>query len=262
MRREWMICGLLAGSTLAVYWPARDFGFVDFDDPIIVTQNAHVAGGLTWENFRWAFTKPVIANWHPVTTLSHALDCQLFGVRPGPQHMVNVVLHTLNAVLLFWVLRRMTGVRSAECRVQSEQREASPHPRLRPTSARQAGPLHSQCPHPQPLSQSDWEREATTGEGDVRAHIVPDNTWRCGLVAAIFALHPLRVESVAWISERKDVLSGFFFMLTLWAYAAYAEGRRAKGEVRGFRVQGAEREKGRRSQELEVVNQKLALTPA
>ena len=152
-RRVLLICLLLAGATLALYWPARLFDYVDYDDNILVTDNAVVKSGLNWTSVRWALTKPVIGIWHPVTTLSHMLDCQLFGVHAEPQHLVNVLLHSANAVLLFLASRRLTGT-----------------------------------------------------------------TWRSACAAAIFALHPLRVESVAWISERKDVLSGFFFMLTLWAW--------------------------------------------
>ena len=101
----------------------------------------------------WAFTHAQVANWIPLTTLSHMLDCQLFGLHAGGHHLVNVLLHAATAVLLFLVLRQMTG-----------------------------------------------------------------SLWRSAFVAAVFAVHPLRAESVAWVSERKDVLSGFFFMLTLGAY--------------------------------------------
>ncbi len=160
MRRELIICGLLAGITLAMYWPVRNHDFIYFDDPQYVTENTHVTNGLSWQSVRWALSTPVAANWHPVTTLSHVLDCQLFGVNPGAQHLVSVAFHAANAVLLFLVLTRMTG-----------------------------------------------------------------SLWRSVMVAALFALHPLRVESVAWISERKDVLSGFFFMLTLLAYAKYVESK-------------------------------------
>jgi len=160
MRRELIICGLLAGITLAVYWPVRHHDFIYFDDPQYVTENAHVTNGISWQSLRWALTTPVAANWHPMTTLSHILDCQLFGVNPGAQHLVSAAFHAANAVLLFLVLSRMTGA-----------------------------------------------------------------LWRSATVAALFALHPVRVEAVAWISERKDVLSGLFFTLTLLAYLRYVRGQ-------------------------------------
>ncbi len=156
--RWWCSRGLmglvLAMVTLAVYWIAGRNEFVNYDDPDYVTSNPHVLTGLTWENLRWAFTTGHASNWHPLTWLSHMLDCQVFGAHAAAHHLVNVAFHSANAVLLFLVLRRMTG-----------------------------------------------------------AH------WRSALVAALFALHPLHVESVAWISERKDVLSTFFLLLALAAYA-------------------------------------------
>ena len=117
----------------------------------------HMSGTeLTWQSFTWAFKTLRQSNWHPLTWLSHMLDCQLFGLNAGYHHLVNVLLHAVNSVLLYVVLRSMTGA-----------------------------------------------------------------VWRSGMVAALFALHPLHVESVAWVSERKDVLSTLFFMLTLWAYARH-----------------------------------------
>ncbi len=157
MRREVSIGFLLAALTLTVYWPVRRHDFIHYDDPIFVTENPQVQAGLTWSSVRWALTTPLVGNWHPVTTLSHMLDCQLFGVNPGPQHLVNVGFHVANGVLLFLVLKLLTGA-----------------------------------------------------------------VWRSAAVAALFALHPLHVESVAWISERKDVLSAFFGLLAIGAYAAYA----------------------------------------
>ena len=115
---------------------------------------------------QWAFSSYAASNWHPVTWLSHMLDCQLYGLKPAGHHLTNVLLHTANTLLLFLVLRRMTGA-----------------------------------------------------------------LWRSACVAALFALHPLHVESVAWVAERKDVLSAFFFMLTLWAYARYAEVQSLKSKV-------------------------------
>ena len=175
MCRPGFLCLLLALATLAVFLPVARQGFVNYDDSDYVTENAHVLSGLTRANVVWAFTTGHASNWHPVTWLSHMLDCQLFGTRAGAQHLVSVGFHIANALLLLLLLRRMTGA-----------------------------------------------------------------LWRSALVAALFALHPLHVESVAWASERKDVLSGFFFLLTVGAYVGYVEGRRARGKEPG---QETEREK-------------------
>ena len=156
--RTLLVCSLLAAVTLAAFWPARHFEFLNWDDLTYVWTNDHVRGGLTWDGFLWCFAHSYSGNWHPLTWLSHMLDCQIYGLNPGGHHLTNLLLHSMNASLLFVALRRLTG-----------------------------------------------------------AH------WRSALVAAMFALHPLHVESVAWVAERKDVLSAFFFMLTLWAYARYAQ---------------------------------------
>ena len=148
----------LALSTFAVYARVSGFGFLNFDDELYVTQNAHVTAGLTTEGAKWAFTGVVAGNWMPVTLLSHMLDVQLFGMRSGMHHLVNVLLHALAAVLLFGCLRRATGER---------------------------GPS--------------------------------------AFVAFVFALHPLHVSSVAWVAERKDVLSACFWFLALYCYVRYAE---------------------------------------
>ena len=161
---------LLALVTLAAYWSVANYDYVDYDDSDYVNGNAHVQGGLTWENAAWAFRTGHASNWHPLTWLSHMLDCQLFGDHPGAFHLVNLVFHIANTLLLFLVLRRMTGA-----------------------------------------------------------------LWRSAFVAALFALHPLHVESVAWISERKDVLSTLFFLLTLWAYSRYARPNPGAGEASGDR---------------------------
>ncbi|MBM4104022.1 MAG: tetratricopeptide repeat protein [Planctomycetes bacterium] len=153
-----LVCFVLTASTLLVFWQARTFDFVDFDDNDYVYQNQHVSGGLTAQNIRWAFTSGHATNWHPVTWLSLMLDCHLLGLHPGRMHLVNVVLHLANTLLLFAVLRKMTG-----------------------------------------------------------------SLWPSAFVAAAFALHPMHVESVAWITERKDVLSTFFMLLTLAAYAGYVK---------------------------------------
>jgi tetratricopeptide (TPR) repeat protein len=150
------VCLFLAVITLAVFGRTFYYGFVNFDDNLYVYENPVVQKGLTWEGFRWALTYGKIGHWHPLTWVSHMLDCQLYGLNPGGHHLTNVLLHTAAAILLFLVLRRMTGF-----------------------------------------------------------------LWRSAFVAAVFAIHPLHVESVAWVSERKDVLSGVFFMLTLGAYVRY-----------------------------------------
>ena len=150
------ICLALAAVTLAVFGQTLRHEFVNYDDDAYVYENPAVTGGLTFRGIEAAFTKGSAENWDPVTTISHMLDCQLYGLNAGGHHMTNVLLHAATAILLFLVLRRMTGA-----------------------------------------------------------------VWRSAFVAAVFAIHPLRVESVAWVTERKDVLSGLFFMLTLWAYVRY-----------------------------------------
>lgn len=146
----------LALLTLATYLPVLAHGFIRFDDPLYVTRNPWVQAGLTWDGIARAFTTIVASNWHPLTLLSHMLDCELFGMDPMGHHLTSLLLHTASVVLLFEVLRRMTG-----------------------------------------------------------------SVWRSAAVAALFAIHPTHVESVAWIAERKDVLSGFFWMLTLLAWECY-----------------------------------------
>jgi tetratricopeptide (TPR) repeat protein len=155
-KKRALICLTLALATLGVYWQVHNFGFVNYDDPDYVTENSMVKRGLTVSGIIWAFTHFYASNWHPLTWISHMLDCQLFGLNAGGPHLVNVFLHTANAILLFLLLHRLTGAQ-----------------------------------------------------------------WRSAIVAAVFALHPLHVESVAWISERKDVLSTFFGLLSLLAYVGY-----------------------------------------
>jgi Tfp pilus assembly protein PilF len=159
MHRERLIYPALFLITTAVFWPLERCQFTNYDDNVYVTANAHVQQGLTWGGVRWAFQSTVAGNWHPVTCLSHMLDCQLFGLNAGAHHLVNLLFHVANTLLLFHLLRRMT-------------------------------------------------REF----------------WPSTLVAALFAWHPLHVESVAWVAERKDVLSTFFGLLAIWAYGRYAQG--------------------------------------
>ncbi len=165
---------LLALVTLVLYWPVTGFDFINYDDPQFVTSNAHVQGGLNWEGVKWAFSLNEGDYWHPLTWLSLMLDASLFGRKAGGFHFTNVAFHAANGVLLFLLLRRLTGA-----------------------------------------------------------------MWRSVVVAALFALHPLRVESVAWVTERKDVLSGCFGLLSLIAYACYAQGRgRRKSETRNPKSEG------------------------
>ena len=147
--------GLVAINLIA-YAPVVRYGLVEYDDQEYVADNPQVRAGLTLRGIRWAFTTGHMANWHPLTWLSHMLDVQLFGENAGAYHAVNLLFHVLNTLLLFWILRRMTG-----------------------------------------------------------------SLARSAIVAALFAVHPMHVESVAWVSERKDVLSTFFWLLTTWAYASY-----------------------------------------
>src|SRR5436190_14967195 len=150
------IAVVLTAITWLVFGQTLGYQFVTFDDPQYVYANRDVAAGLSLEGVSWAFTHTIGGNWHPLTTISHMLDCQLYGLKPAGHHLTNVLLHTIAVVLLFLVLRQMT-----------------------------------------------------------------DTLWQSAFVAALFAIHPLHVESVAWISERKDLLSAVFFMLTLGAYIRY-----------------------------------------
>jgi tetratricopeptide (TPR) repeat protein len=152
------ICVVLVLATVIAYEQVRYNDFVGYDDYLCVTENQNVNEGITRESILWAFTTPYAYNWHPLTWLSHMLDCQLFGLNPAGHHIINLLFHIANTLLLFWVLKKMTGA-----------------------------------------------------------------IWQSAFVAAVFALHPLHVESVAWAAERKDVLSGFFWMLTMIAYVRYAE---------------------------------------
>ena len=160
----WLIALLLVLSTLVVYRPVRNHEFIHFDDLTYVTHNPHVRAGLTLRGVTQAFTSTRATNWHPLTWLSHMMDVELYGLSPGGHHLINVFFHIANTLLLFLVLKWMTGT-----------------------------------------------------------------LWQSSFVAALFALHPLHVESVAWVSERKDVLSALFWMLTMWAYVRYVE-HKVKGQ--------------------------------
>jgi protein O-mannosyl-transferase len=152
-----VICLWLAVVTAALYWPMMNHNFISFyDDASYITDNPHVKAGLTGSGIAWAFRTGYAANWHPLTWLSHMLDCQLYGLTPAGHHLTNLLLHIANTLLLFVWLNQLTRT-----------------------------------------------------------------VWRSAFVAALFAWHPVHVESVAWAAERKDVLSAFFFLLTLLAYTSY-----------------------------------------
>src|SRR5438874_7776521 len=159
LRPPWLtivICLFLAALTWLVFGQTLRHDFINYDDPRYVYENTKITSGVSLSGIAWAFTHIHSMNWHPLTTISHMLDCQLYGLKPGGHHFTNVLLHTTAAILLFLALQCMTGA-----------------------------------------------------------------LWRSAFVAAVFAIHPLRVESVAWVAERKDVLSGVFLMLTLLAYVHY-----------------------------------------
>ncbi len=156
-KRRLVSCLLLVLATLALYSPVIHAPFLNYDDSVYVTDNPQVRAGLTWSTVIWAFHTPDALDWHPITWLAYALDCQLFGLNPSGFHLANVLIHAANVVLLFLILESVTGL-----------------------------------------------------------------AWRSLAVAALFALHPINVESVAWIAERKTVLSMFFFLLALAAYGWYA----------------------------------------
>ena len=156
-----LVLFLLTAATLIVYWNVSEFEFINLDDNIYVWNNRYVQNGLTADGIQWAFTLAKPADtwtyWLPLTSLSHMLDCQLFGLDAGKHHLVNLFIHIFNAILLYLILFKMTG-----------------------------------------------------------------DVWRCAFVAAFFAVHPLNVDSVAWIAERKNLLSTTFWMLTMLAYVRYA----------------------------------------
>ncbi len=155
-RRAAAVCGLLLLAVVLVFGQTLRHEFVNYDDNLYVTEQPQILHGLSAEGMRWAFVSRHANNWHPLTWLSHMLDCEIYGRRAGGHHATNVLLHGAAVSALLFVLWRMTG-----------------------------------------------------------------NFWPSALAAAVFAVHPLRAESVAWVSERKDVLSGLLFMLTLAAYAGY-----------------------------------------
>jgi Flp pilus assembly protein TadD len=154
---DFWICVVLVLVTIFAYEPIRFNDFVNYDDDVYVTKNPDVNNGLTGKSILWAFTTSHANNWHPLTWLSHILDCQLFGLKPLGHHLTSLFVHVLNTLFLFAVFKTMTG-----------------------------------------------------------------RLWPSAFVAAVFAVHPVHVESVAWVAERKDVLSGLFWILTMAAYMRYA----------------------------------------
>ena len=151
-------CLLLAGLTVLVFWPAVRFDFVAWDDDVYVTRDPVVSQGLTSEGIKAAFTRRVTTHWHPLTTLSHMVDVEFFGMNPAWHHAVSLAIHVANTVLLFLLLRLATGA-----------------------------------------------------------------IGRSALVALLFAIHPLHVETVAWISDRKDLLCTLFGLAALYAYVRYTK---------------------------------------
>jgi Flp pilus assembly protein TadD len=156
----WLMAVLLGLITVDLYSPALRHDFVNYDDTVYVTDNARVQTGLSWENLKWALITPVNANWHPLTVLTHMLDCQMYGLDPWGHHLTSILLHAINTMLVFLLLRGLTGA-----------------------------------------------------------------VWRSAVVAALFGWHPVHVESVAWVAERKDVLSALFGLLALLFYGRYAQSK-------------------------------------
>ncbi|MGB5218363.1 MAG: hypothetical protein WBN66_08690, partial [Smithella sp.] len=152
-KQKFLIYIILTVLILSAYWQVHRYDFINYDDPVYITENNQVQSGITRDGFRWAFTTKYFGLWNPLVWLSFMVDHQLYGLKAGGYHVTNLILHILSTLLLFWLFCRMTGA-----------------------------------------------------------------VWKSAFVAAFFALHPLHVESVAWVSERKDVLSAFFWMLTLCFY--------------------------------------------
>jgi protein O-mannosyl-transferase len=197
MRRLLIPLGLVA-LVLLVYGRTAGFDFLMWDDDVYVTQNPIVQRGLTVEGLRWVFTHEHGANWHPVTGLSHMLDCELFGLSPAGPHLVNVGLHALNTLLLLGLLCSAAGAWGAR-RAPTEGAGLPEDPGL--------------------AAGGQAETSARSGLGEPTCS---PGAWRASvLCAALFALHPLHVESVAWISERKDVLSAAFGLGALWAWVVW-----------------------------------------
>ena len=158
LRPDILVCLFLVIAIFVVYWQVRNHTLVNFDDGSYILNNPHIRAGLNFKGIAWAFSFPGYDYWHPMTWLSHMLECHFYGLKFGMHHQVSLILHILNSILLFLVFRKMTGA-----------------------------------------------------------------IWRSAFVAAMFALHPMNVESVAWLAERKNVLSTFFWLLTMLTYIHYSK---------------------------------------
>ncbi|MBU2620985.1 MAG: glycosyltransferase family 39 protein, partial [Proteobacteria bacterium] len=156
--RDIAVCLFIAIITLFLYGRIITYDFVNFDDNLYVTANKTVQSGITLKNLIWAFSFNEVAYWHPLSLISHMIDCRIFGLNPGMHHLINLFLHIVSSILLFFILKQATGA-----------------------------------------------------------------LWRSAIVASLFAIHPINVESVAWIAERKNVLSTLFWMLTMFAYIYYTK---------------------------------------
>jgi protein O-mannosyl-transferase len=156
--RDLLMSMFLAAAILVAYWQVQYYDLISFDDIDYISGNPYIKAGLTWDSFSWAMKDVHSGCWHPLTWISHMLDYQLFRSRAGGYHWTNVIFHIANSILLYLVLKRMSG-----------------------------------------------------------------SAWKSALVAALFAVHPLNVESVAWVSERKNLLCTFFWFAGLWSYAYYVE---------------------------------------
>ena len=157
IRRDIIISMMLIVATIVTYWQVGNHQFISLDDGLYIFENPKIRAGMSVEGIAWAFGFTGIAYWHPLTWISHMLDCQLFGLNAGRHHMMNLIFHLTNSLILFYLFRKITG-----------------------------------------------------------------DSWKSGVIATLFAVHPINVESVAWIAERKNVLSTFFWMLTLMSYSFYS----------------------------------------
>src|SRR5215471_13797214 len=154
--RGFIAAAFLVVLTVASYWRTRDMNLLYYDDKTYISDNTHIRNGVDLASLAWSMTT-LFQYWHPVTWISHAIDCQLYGLKPAGHHITNTIIHIINVVLLFLMLRSVTGA-----------------------------------------------------------------FWRSGFVAGLFAVHPLNVESVAWVAERKNLLCTLFFILAIWAYCWYS----------------------------------------
>ncbi|HTU24891.1 MAG TPA: hypothetical protein VMF30_05815, partial [Pirellulales bacterium] len=219
-KRPLAVCAAICAAIFAVFWQTTGFGFLNWDDGTFVYAEPHVSGGLTWSGVVWAFTAGPAGEWYPLAMLSHMLDCQLVGVaHPGVHHFTNVVLHAAATCVLFLALLRMTGQPASPGATP-----ASVAHRTKASGVRaDAGGAERNNTGPSATPASVAHRAKASGVRPDAGGAERNNTGPCAWVAAVFAVHPLRAESVAWIAERRDVLSGLFFALVLWTYARYVE---------------------------------------